>query len=194
MVSVEINGQPAAFKTDGFSSIAEIVEMIKASIDPEHMITELVLNGKDLQDSDWSGRTSQYPTIELQAVTGTPAQFVHERFSMAWEVVNAMYTQFRDARKCFQSGQITSGNNQLVGAVNTSRAFFEWYSSILGLVKPEDRKPYDIGELVVGISETCKELCQQQLYQSWWALSEAIANKLEPQLDSLEDKCRKFAN
>lgn len=193
MVSVEINGQPATFKTDGFSSIAEIIEMIKASIDPEHMITELVLNGQELQDSDWTARISQFPTVALQAATGTPAQFVRERFSLAWEVVNAMYVQFRDARKCFQAGQITTGNRQLVGAVNTARAFFEWYSSILGLVKPEDRKPYDIGEQVVSISETCKELCQQQLYQSWWALSEAIASKLEPQLDQLEDKCRKFA-
>jgi hypothetical protein len=193
MVSVEINGQPANFKTDGFGSIAEIVEMIKASIDPSHMITELVLNGNELQDSDWGARTNQYPTIALQARTGTPAEFVRERFSLAWEVVNNLYVQFRDARKCFQAGQITAGNRQLVGAVSTSKAFFEWYASILGLVKPEDRKPYDIGDQVLAISETCKDLCQQQLYQSWWALSESIANKLEPQLDKLEDACRKFA-
>lgn len=193
MVTIEINGQPATFKTDGFNSIGDIVEMIKATIDPEHMITELALNGQDLNDSDWSARTTQYPTLLLQAHTGTPAQFVRERFSLAWEVVNSMYVQFRDARKCFQAGQVTSGNRQLVGAVSTAKAFFEWYSSILGLVKPEDRKQYDIGEQVVSISETCKELCQQQLYQSWWALSEAISTKLEPQLDKLEDSCRKFA-
>ena len=85
MVSIEINGQPATFKTEGFNSIADIVEMIKATIDPEHMITELALNGNDLQDSDWTARTTQFPTLRLEARTGTPAQFVRERFSMAWE-------------------------------------------------------------------------------------------------------------
>jgi hypothetical protein len=46
---------------------------------------------------------------------------------------------------------------------------------------------------VTEISETCKKICQQQLYQSWWALGESLEKELEPKLDKLEDACRKAA-
>jgi hypothetical protein len=47
---------------------------------------------------------------------------------------------------------------------------------------------------VEDIAECCKRICQQQLYQSWWALGETIEKELEPKLDKLEDFCRSFRN
>lgn len=193
MVSVRINGAEAGVKTDGLRNMAEVVELIKSAIDPEHMITNLLIDGRDLDDSDWTANTSQFETAILEVETGTPEEFVRTRLGLAWEVVRTIYNQFRDARKSFQNGNMMVGNKTLIGAVNTSKAFFEWYGSLIELVPVDRKKEYNIDQKVDEIVDVCKRLCQQQLYQSWWALGETIEKELEPKLDKLEDFCRTFA-
>jgi hypothetical protein len=78
-------------------------------------------------------------------------------------------------------------------AVDTLRAFFEWYGTLMQLVPEGERTRIDISSQVREISEICKRICQQQLYQSWWALGESLEKELEPQLDRLEDTCRRTA-
>jgi hypothetical protein len=85
-----------------------------------------------------------------------------------------------------------TGNKRLKSAVDTLRAFFEWYGTLLQLVPDIKRDKLDISTEVQDISETCKKICQQQLYQSWWALGETLEKELEPKLDKLEDFLRKF--
>jgi len=85
------------------------------------------------------------------------------------------------------------GNQRLVQAVNTAKAFFDWYATIVELAPTEHKKRYDINPQVTEISTICKTICQQQLYQSWWALGETLEKQLEPKLDKLEDHLRQFA-
>ena len=193
MVSVRINGEEAALRADSLGSISEVIELIKASIDPAHMITNIVLNGNELSDADWSARTNQYETVMLEVETGTPREFVDSRMALAWQIVASIAEEFRDARKSFQSGMMVPGNQCLMTAVKTARAFFEWYGSMLALVPDAEKPRYDITPHVEAIADICKRLCQQQLYQSWWALAETISKDLEPKLDQLELECRKFA-
>lgn len=193
MISVRINGEDAPLRTDGLSKIADIVELIKANIDPEHMITDILLNGKELQDEDWLGTTAKYGTAVIEVHTGTPESFVTERMSQASHVVQSCYLQFREARKAFQDGDMQTGNQRLVQAVNTAKAFFDWYATIVELAPKDKRSMYDINPQVSEISTICKNICQQQLYQSWWALGETLEKQLEPKLDKLEDHLRKFA-
>jgi hypothetical protein len=111
----------------------------------------------------------------------------------ATAVVRACFLEFRDARKSFQDGESIAGNKRLKVAVETLRAFFEWYGTLMQLVSETKREKLDISSQVVEISETCKKICQQQLYQSWWALGESLEKDLEPKLDKLEDACRRAA-
>lgn len=192
MVGVRINGEDAPFRTDGLSKIADIIELIKANIDPEHIITSLLIDGRDFSDDDWTANASKYETAILEVETGTPDDFVARRMAQASEVVQSCYMQFREARKAFQDGDMNSGNQRLVSAVGTTKAFFEWYASIMQLVQPEKQAFYDISTQVTDITNICKNICQQQLYQSWWALGETLEKELEPKLDGLEDYLRKF--
>lgn len=193
MVAVRINGEDAPFRTEGVLRISDIIELIKANIDPAHMITAILLDGREFCDDDWTAPTSKYGTAIIEVETGTPESFVNDRVAQASEVVRTCYLQFRDARKAFQDGDMNSGNRFLIEAVNTAKAFFEWYGTILELVPVEKRPMYDISAQVNDISGICKTICQQQLYQSWWALGETIGKELEPRLDKLEDFLRKFA-
>lgn len=192
MTSVMINGQESAVAAAGLATVADLIELIKTSIDPEHMITGITVDGKELSDSDWSASPSRFGTSIIEVETNTPEEFVSDRLGKASYVVNACYMDFRDARKSFQEGDMQSGNKKLAKAVNTLQAFFEWFGTMIGLVPEVDRPKYNIDEQVRPISEVCKTICQQQLYQSWWALGETIEKELEPKLDKLEDFCRKF--
>ena len=193
MVSVRINGADAPLRTEGLGSISEVIELIKASIDPAHMITNIFLNGGEMSDSDWGARTNQYETVMLEVETGTPGEFVRTRLGLAGQVVASVAEEFSIARENFQSGQMVAGNKALMTAVNTARAFFEWYGSMLALVAEAEKPRYDITTHVEEIASICRRLCQQQLYQSWWALAETISKDLEPKLKSLQAECGKFA-
>ena len=191
-VTIKINGLESGIRTTGLSTMGDLIELIKGSIDPEHMITGLLINGRDLADAEWNANLGQLGTVILEVETGSPQEFVASRFAQAADVVRTCYIDFRDARKCFQGGDMARGNQRLVHAVNTLRAFFEWYGTMCELVPESERANYDLGPQVNEISEVCKRICQQQLYQSWWALGETLEKELEPQLDKLEDFCRKF--
>lgn len=193
MVSVRVNGDDSSLGGNPAIKFADLVELIKASIDPAHMITSIRLDGRELDEGEWSKPLSQFgETTIIEVNTGTPESFVAERLERASSVIREVYLDFRESRKTFQEGKMLQGNQQLVRAVNTLKSFFEWYSTLLELSDETKRKEIDISTQVTEISEICKRICQQQLYQSWWALGETIAKELEPKLDKLEDFFRKY--
>jgi hypothetical protein len=193
MLRVLINGEEAQLDTSNVPRFSDLIELIKATIDPDHMITSILMDGREVTDDEWFRNLSQLGTSTVEINTGRPDEYVSNRISEASKVVRSCFLEFRDARKGFQDGDMQIGNRRLKVAVDTLRAFFEWYGTLLQLV-PEDRRDrVDISPQVRDISETCKKICQQQLYQSWWALGESIEKDLEPKLDKLEDACRKAA-
>lgn len=192
MLSVRINGQDSSINTGNVPKFGDLVELVKSYIDPEHMITGITLDGRDLEEVDWAKTLSQYGTAIVEFETGTPGEFVRGRLSIASGLLQAIYMQTRESRKCFQSGDMETGNRVLVSAVNDLKAFFEWYMSLMALLPLDQRTKYDIAPHVESISSIAKRICQQQLYQSWWALSESLEKELEPALDKLEDFLRKM--
>lgn len=192
MVQVQLNGEDAPIRADGCSELTQIVELVKAVIDPNHMITGILLDGEPLDDSDWTKPVSRLETSIIEVETGSPEDFVGERLAKAPDIVRSCFFEFRAARQQFQDGRSTEGNRQLLQAVEALQAFFQWYGTLLELMPEDRRTDYDITEMVEELSVICKGICQHQLYQSWWALGEALQTRLEPQLDALEGRCRQF--
>ena len=193
MVQVRVNGQALSIPVERLNTFADLIELVKSSIDPEHMVTVISLDGRDLRDEEWSMSPSQLRGDHLDFHSGRPELYVADRLQDASSVVRSCFFEFRDARKGFQDGDTAMGNKRLKVAVDTLKAFFEWYGTLLQLVPEGARAKLDISQEVVDISETCKKIVQQQLYQSWWALGESLEKDLEPKLDKLEDTCRKVA-
>ena len=193
MCSIIINGEEAGIRSDGLARVCELIELVKTSIDPDHMITGILLDGREMEDGDWEAALNQYETSIFEIETGTPDSFVKIRLANSAGVIQSCYMLFRETRKCFQEGRMQDGNQQLLQAVNTLQAFFEWYGTLLELTEESQRAQFDITTQVDAIGEICQKICQQQLYQSWWALGETLQNELEPKLDGLENFCRKFA-
>jgi hypothetical protein len=192
MTNVRINGEEAPIQVQGLNSFGDMIELVKSTIDPDHMITGILVDGEELSDEDWTASPARFSTSIIEVMTGTPKSFVASRIMESPKIVQACYLQFREARKLFQEGESTEANQVLGGAVNTFQAFFEWYGSLLDLMPEQQKADLDISEVVNEIATICKNICQQQLYQSWWALGETIQNQLEPKLDDLETRCRSF--
>ncbi|MCX6114561.1 MAG: hypothetical protein NTV65_05000 [Proteobacteria bacterium] len=193
MIQIRINGEAATMPIERLQTFADLIELVKSSIDPEHMVTLIHLDGRDISDEEWMLSPQQLPGELLDFQTGRPEIYVAERLQDASGVVRSCFFEFRDARKGFQDGDAMMGNKRLKVAVDTLRAFFEWYGTLMQLVPDTKRAKLDISNEVQEISEICKKICQQQLYQSWWALGESLEKDLEPKLDKLEDACRKVA-
>jgi hypothetical protein len=194
MKAIRINGQASEINPSGLTTVAELIELIKGVIEPEHMITNILLDGRDLQEADWSSGITKFSTSVLEIETGLPEEYVADRISLSPQIIQACYLSFRDARKCFQDGKMQDGNKKLVQAVAGLKAFFEWYGTLLNLVSEPTRQAFSIESQVTGLMVISKKICQQQMYQSWWAIGETIKNELEPELDKLEDHCRGLAH
>ena len=194
MVSVQINGAPSTIRGEGLGRFTELVELIKSSIDPDHMITEILVDGELVIDQVWNGSVSALGTRTVEVTTGSPRNYVYDQLRKSPRAVQACYVQFRDARKTFQNGDTEGGNQKLVIATDTLRAFFDWYALLLQILPEQDRPSISLDSNIGDILTACKGICQLQLYKSWWALGESLQNDLEPLLDALEDRCRIISN
>jgi hypothetical protein len=193
MLRVAINGRCVEMNLNNVPRFTDLLELVKAQIDPEHMITAITIDGRELNDEEWGYTMQQLQGDTLAIETGHPEVYVAEKMQDASRVVRSCFFEFRDARKGFQDGDTVSGNKRLKVAVDTLKAFFDWYGTLVQLVSGPKREKLDISPQVLEISETCKKICQQQQYQSWWALGESLEKDLEPKLDKLEDACRRAA-
>jgi hypothetical protein len=193
MIRVRVNGNYADIPMASAPRFTDLIELVKSQIDPDHMITALLIDGRELTDDEWNQNVAMLSGETLDVTTGHPEMYVADRMQDASRVVRSCFYEFRDARKGFQDGDTVTGNKRLKVAVDTLKAFFEWYGTLVQLVSETKRERLDISPQVLEISESCKKICQQQLYQSWWALGESLEKDLEPKLDKLEDACRRVA-
>jgi len=191
-MKITINGEETEFNTDSLFRFTELVELIKSNIDPEHMITNILLDGSELTDKDWFSSINQIKDCKLEILTGTPQNYAAERFAMAASIIRACFMDFRAARKYYINGKNQLGNDSLVVAVKNLQAFFQWYASLSELLSAEEKEKYNIDSYVRDISETCKKICQHQIYQSWMGLADTLKHELEPKLEELEDACAEY--
>ncbi len=191
MARITVNDQEIQLDCSKLGRLSDLVELVKATIDPEHMITGITISGREVDDPDWSCALSKHDSDTIEFETGTPEAFVRERLHLAPKVMRSIYNEFKDARKRFQDAKSQDANKLLHQAVNALKAFFEWYAALLDLMTPELKQKYDLSTHVSEVSKICTDICQQQLYQSWWALGESIEKRLEPQLDQMEDFLRR---
>ena len=171
--------------------MGDVVELVKSMIDPGHMISGILLDGRELEDNEWQAGASRFDSSVLEVETCPVEEYTSTRLRKAPDIVASCFMEFRTARKSFQSGDMKNGNKSLIEAVGALKSFFEWYGTLLQLMSEDERKHWDITNQIEAIADVCKKICQQQLYQSWWALGESLKGELEPSLDQLEDILRK---
>jgi hypothetical protein len=192
MIDVRVNGEIVAIQHASHARFTEIVELVKSVIDPDHIITDIRVNGEEPTESQWQGTVSQFGTAVVEIKTGNVEDYVSQKMAATSSILDEIFLLFRNARKLYQAANSFEGNKALGEAVRAAKAFFEWYASMLMLVPAHQREFYNIETQVTEIGETCQKICTQQLYQNWKAVAETIEKDLEPKLDGLESFSRRF--
>ncbi len=194
MITVQIDNNRTITDIGGIRTMPDLVEFIKANIDPDRIITELTLLGRKLSDADWRAPLSVQGNGVLQVTTGSKTEYCIERLTFAVACLEQICFEFSEAEQKLSLGDTGQGNVVLGGAVADLNAFIGWYNTLLTLIGEEhaSRREAFQNSLTTLLS-TCERLLQQQLYQSWWAISETIRGQLSPQLKQLGSFCEEMA-
>jgi len=180
----------------GLNTLGDVVEYVKAIIDPDLMITGMTLNGEGIAEDAWQAPLKQLEGMQFAVSTGHVQDYLTERFQNSAAFVEQIRAEFNRSRGLFADGVQEDANRELARAVEDLNAFVNWYDSLLNLVQEDEWKSH-IGAFqshVGDLAKTCDVLVKQQLEHSWWALGETMTSVLEPQLDSLQKECEQFAN
>ncbi len=195
MIRVTLNGQQFNQSFAHITTMPDLVEYIKASIDPDQIITSLSISGRNLADVDWRVPLSVQGESTLEVTTDTQNNYVRDRLKQSANVVDHISAEFACARESFQEGKSDEGNRMLSNAVRDLSAFLNWYDTILKMVpSAAELQISTYNNEVQGITKTCENLLQQQLYHSWWALSETVKNDLEPRLERIKESCESVSS
>lgn len=88
MVAVRINGEEASLQCGASSRFTELVELVKSIIDPDHIITDISVHGRDLSEGEWQGQINQFGTAIVEISTGRVDEYVKEKMAASCELVN----------------------------------------------------------------------------------------------------------
>ena len=190
MLKVIIDGQPFSADISALRTLGELVELIKASIDPDSIIVGMLIEGRHLSESDWRAPLSVQGESTLEVETGGKREFAVDRIASSDVVLAEIIEEFKAAKDNFRNGVTMDANSTLQQAVEDLRAFLDWYQTLLAILEEDqdvNKQPFEAS--IGDIASTCEQLVQQQLYQSWWALGETLETKLEPQLEGLREVC-----
>ncbi len=190
MIQVQVDGSPLQADLGTLSSMGDVLELVKATIDPDSIITSIQFNGESLSDADWTLPLSAHRGRMLQIRTGGKREYLAERIGLAPQILERITEEFADAGGSYRSGFSPNGNSQLGTAVEDLSAFVNWFVALLNMDPPrlapsQQRFSDAVGQL----HKVCEQMLQQQLYNSWWAISETINTKLTPKLNEIRSLC-----
>ena len=83
MIQVHIDGSPLQADIGAMNTMGDLIELVKATIDPDTIITSVEFNGQALSDGDWSMPLSAQRGRTLEIRTGTKRAYVYERITLA---------------------------------------------------------------------------------------------------------------
>ncbi|MCB0345919.1 MAG: hypothetical protein KDD66_12440 [Bdellovibrionales bacterium] len=190
MVRVKINGEQELSDIGTINTMADLVELIKAQIDPDSIITSLVLEGKELSDADWRVPLSVQGDAMLEVTTGSKEDYVSERLSQAGGYLEQIAEQLQVSAQLFRQGSNEDANNSFSQSMDDLKAFFNWYSAVLQvLAETAEQDVNSYSEKITPILQISEEIVQHQLHQSWILMADVIDGKLVPHLEEIRSFC-----
>ncbi|MCB0323712.1 MAG: hypothetical protein KDD69_09075 [Bdellovibrionales bacterium] len=190
MISVKVDSQEFPADISSVSTMGDLIELVKASIDPDSIIVDMQLGGQSLSEADWRAPLNVHRNVLLEIKTGDKREYLLERLGVAEHYLAQIIDQFDTAGANYRDGHAESANTTLATAVDDLLAFVNWYLTLLS-VEAVQLEPQieEFNTHINAIQQICEQLLQQQMFQSWWALGETITARLTPQLQALKRFC-----
>ena len=181
MIQVRVNDANLNIPTQGLNTLSNLVEYVKSSIDPETIIVSLTKNNEPLLDSDWRNPISLQSDMVLSFVTGSKLLFVDERLVLGEEILESFISKIEACAQSFKQLRVHSANKEFGLFIEDLSAFVNWLNSIFLMDKNRfESEIASYKELVSDLEKVCGAVQNQQMTSSWWALGDALTNKMLP--------------
>lgn len=190
MLTVKIDGNPFLVDLSDVKVMGDLVELIKATIDPDTIIIAIRLDGRDLVEADWRTPLVVLSSNTLDIDTGSKDKYVEDRLLAAEDFVGRITNEFVKAGNLYLTGDTDRANVGLSSAVQDLQAFVGWYATLLSMnPNAMAQTMVQFNSHIERIHRICEQLLEQQLYQSWYILGQTLQGELEPELDNLRNFC-----
>lgn len=194
MVRVKIDGQEELQDIGSTNTMADLVELVKAHIDPDSIITSLKLEGRELADADWRVPLSVQGDALLEVTTGSKEEYVSDRLNQAQEYLEQILGEIAASVVAYRQGSDEEANNTFSQAMGDLKAFFTWFGAVLEVLSETAHEDVQIySDKISPVLQICEEIVQHQLHQDWSRMADSIEGRLVPELRSIQDFCRTLA-
>jgi len=194
MITLKVDGSEVFSHLGDVKTMGDLVEFVKATIDPDKIITEMLIDGNALSDEDWRVPLNAHPRCTVEVQTGGKGDFVTDRVRIASSIVDQIIMRFEGVAALFEQNKREDANFALKKAVEDLSAFIDWYNSILLIDEVAGPQRLRLMQgLNSDLAKVCEQLVQHMLYQSWWAISQTLQIRLVPELRRLSKACDEFA-
>ncbi len=188
MVQVFLDNNSLPAEVANLSTVGELVEYVKSTIDQATIIVSLTKDDEPLLDSDWKRSLSSLKDSTVDIKTGSKADFIQTRLNTVKDLVEAIMGDLGNISGLFKANRAMEANQEFSNVLEDLNALMSWMYSILSM--EPDTFTLEITEfsgVVRDLKYACGQMQQQQLFQSWWALGETIDKKVVSLLETVKE-------
>lgn len=185
---VQINDQQYSVDIKSINNLSEIITVLESKIEPNHLITKVMLNDKDL-GPNWFFEAKNVFLIDADKlyVTTEKADVVaDEVLQKSKEQFNAIMTDFEKIAELFRVDDEKKANEKFAQGIENLQYYFQimedlakLYGTDLNQIKFSD---HNVKELLSSLSSKLTEIIEIQQNKDWILLADFIEFELMPML------------
>ena len=187
MIHIKLNDNEFNVPMQGVSTLGELVEYVKSSIDPDTIIVSLTKDDQPLSEIDWRNPISLQSEMTLNFMTGSKTDFIKDRLDLGVELIKSFEEKIDICSQAFKQLRVHTANKEFSVFIDDLNAFVTWLHSIYSMDEGKyERELIAYNEIVIKLEKVCVTLQDKQMSSSWWALGDTLLNQMLPLIHEMK--------
>jgi hypothetical protein len=188
MLQIMVDNTELKLEISRMRTMAELVEYIKSSIDPDTIILSLTRDELPLSDNDWSVPLTSFGESKVEVMTGSKMEFVQDRLKMSESLVDQIYESFTDLSKLFKHGMEDQAHEPFAHSLNDLNAFVGWLYSVFSVdAELFGDEIIEFEGIVDDLKKICVDIQRYQMQQAWWNIGDVLDLKVISNLEQMKE-------
>jgi len=186
MLQVMVDNNELSFEASRLGTVGELIDYIKANIDPDAIILSLTKDESPLSDNDWLMPLASFKESKFEIVTGSKVDFIRNRLEMVDSLVMEICENISNISNSFKRGLENQAHESFASSLNDLNAFVTWLHSIY-LIDEEmfSSNIKEFEKIIEDLKGTCLDIQTCQMQQSWWNLGDILDVKVIATLNKI---------
>jgi hypothetical protein len=181
-----VDNNELSFEASRLGTVGELIDYIKANIDPDAIILSLTKDESPLSDNDWLMPLASFKESKFEIVTGSKVDFIRNRLEMVDSLVMEICENISNISNSFKRGLENQAHESFASSLNDLNAFVTWLHSIY-LIDEEmfSSNIKEFEKIIEDLKGTCLDIQTCQMQQSWWNLGDILDVKVIATLNKI---------